>query len=351
MSFTDIKFKQSGRAEIDFLTAVGFGGAGIRSQVNDEVDRVAARLGDLPDDLDERNQVLENALNDCQAFRVQNMMGEWYSRQHGVIAINAFEQVQPELQADLDRLATGPSTIQIDADFDAPDYWQDVEFHRTTGGWEGHPYMGYVHGEIIHRKMVDKFFTDSIFKQRRAVARLATREHYDKILDMGCSSGHFTKALAETYPDADITGVDLSLRMLQHAQRIANNKGWCWHLFQRAGEDTRFADQEFDLVTSYIVLHEMPEDAIRAMFAEALRVLKPGGEILMSDVTRYIELNKLDQWRADRGAKYGGEPHWRASASLDFKQVAESAGFVDVSAGGMNGQKYPYIVQGRKPDE
>jgi len=351
MRFTEIEFKQRGRAEVDFLSAVGFGGADIRKQVDDKVDSVVSELGELPDDLDQRNQILEKALSGCSAFRVQNMMGEWYSRQHGEVAINAFEQVQPELQNELDRLSSGASIIHSDDDFSAPVYWQGVEFHRTQGGWDGHPHMGYVHGEIIHRKMVDKFFPGGIFAQRKAVAQLASKDHYDNILDMGCSSGHFTLALADTYPQANITGVDLSLRMLEHSQRIANDNGWSWALFQRAAEDTGFADNEFDLVTSYILLHEMPADAVKSMFKEALRVMKPGGELLMSDVTRYADLSKLEQWRADRGAMYGGEPHWRESASLDFKQLLPSLGFVAVSVGGMDGQKYPYVIQARKPNE
>jgi len=138
--------------------------------------------------------------------------------------------------------------------------------------------------------------------------------------------------------------------MLEHSQRVANEQQWPWRLLQRAAEDTGLESDQFDLVTSYIVLHEMPVSAIRAMFKEALRLLKPGGEILMSDVTRYAELSKLDQWKADRGAQYGGEPYWRESASLDLKEVAESAGFSEVTAGGMNGQKYPYIVQATKPN-
>lgn len=351
MSFTDIKFKQRGRAEIDFLISVGFGGQTVRNQVSNKMDKTIAQLGELPSDLDQCNHVLENELSKFSVFRVQNLMGEWYSKQHGRVAITAFEEVHAELEESLDALSVGQSTIHIDDDFVAPEYWEGVEFHRTTGGWEGHPHMGYIHGEIIHRKMVDKFFPGGVFKQRKAVAMLAEQDRYGHILEMGCSSGHFTKALAETYPQANITGVDLSLCMLQHAQRLANEQNWSWQLYQRAAEDTRFDDNQFDLVTSYILLHEMPEQAIRAMFKEALRVMKPGAEMLMSDVSRYADLNPRERWLADRGAKYGGEPHWRSSASLDLKQVIEDAGFVDVSAGGMNGQLYPYIVKGRKPNE
>ncbi len=351
MKFTDTQLKQRGRAEIDFLAAMGVAGAAIAKQVNEEVDQVVANFSELPVDLDQRNRDLEAALSANQAFRIQNMLGEWGARQHGEIAISAFEEIQPELQNELDRLSHGATKIFSDDDFTAPAYWQGVEFHRTTGGWDGHPHMGYIHGEIIHRKMVGKFASGNIFQQRKAVAKLASKTHYDTILDMGCSSGHFTLALAEVYPQAKIAGVDLSLRMLEHSQRIANDNGWEWKLFQRAAEDTGFADNQFDLVSSYILLHEMPEDAIKSMFKEALRVMKPGGELLMSDVTRYADLSPLEQWRADRGAMYGGEPHWRESASLDFHELLSQLGFDDVSVGGMDGQKYPYVIQARKPNE
>jgi SAM-dependent methyltransferase len=205
--------------------------------------------------------------------------------------------------------------------------------------------MGYVHGEIIHKKLVARFFPDGIFKQRRDVAAMAPRSDYARILDMGCSSGHFTSALAEVFPDAQITGVDLSARMLEHAHRTANAHGWNWQLYQRPAEATDFPDASFDLVTSYILLHEVPETANRAIFAEAFRVLEPGGDLLMSDVTRFADLDKLSAWKADRGARFGGEPFWRESAGLDLAVIARDAGFEAVEATGI----YPHVVWARKP--
>ena len=105
----------------------------------------------------------------------------------------------------------------------------------------------------------------------------------------------------------------------------------------------------FDLVASYIMLHELPGDVIRAVFAEAYRVLEPGGDMLMSDVTRYADMDKLAEWRADRGAMYGGEPHWRESARLDLAAIARDAGFLDVSGTYEGPGLYPYVVRGRKP--
>jgi hypothetical protein len=60
-------------------------------------------------------------------------------------------------------------------------------------------------------------------------------------------------------------------------------------------------------------------------------------------------LDRLGAWRADAGAKKGGEPYWREAASLDWSETAREVGFVDVSEGGLNGALYPWVIIGTKP--
>ncbi|WP_285017451.1 class I SAM-dependent methyltransferase [Novosphingobium sp. fls2-241-R2A-195] len=343
--------KQRGRASVDFLVHFGRGSQAVRAQGDREIAAAVPDPSSLPDDLDERGRWMEDAMAASRPWRVSQAVGEWHSTMHGLIAREAFEEILPDLQPVIAHFQTnGPATLEPAApDEAAPFYWQGVNFHRTAGGWDDHPLQGYIHGEIVHRRLVEAMFPGGIFLQRRAIAGMPPRDDYARILDMGASTGHFTAALQETYPSAQITGVDLSLRALEHAQRVANAHGWGWRLYQRPAERTGFAEASFDLVASYILLHELPAEAIRAVFAEAFRVLEPGGDMIMSDVTRYADMDKLGVWRADSGARYGGEPHWRESASLDLAEVARQAGFVDVNAVGLGPRAYPYVVQGRKP--
>lgn len=337
--------RQRGRASIDFLGLIAKAAGPIFAKVDADLAAKGVTAEALPDDLDARNDAVEAALANSKAHSLQNLLGDWHGRVHGPVAIKAFEEIEADLAPAMAAAEQGPATLHLDPAFEAPAYWDGVEFHRTAGGWEGHKHMGYAHGEIIHKKMVDRVFPGGIFKQRRTVAEMAPRRDYARILDMGCSSGHFTTALAETFPDAQIVGIDLSARMLEHAWRTANARGWDWALYQRAAEDTGFDDASFDLVTSYILLHELPTDTVRALLAEVFRVLTLGGDLIMSDVTRYADLDKLAAWKADRGARMGGEPHWRASAQLDLAALAREAGFEEAKADGL----YPHVLTARKP--
>ncbi len=340
---------QRGRASIDFLGHMFHGTQKIREAASEYVVSEFGEGKDLPDDLDQRVKQVSEYASQLPATRVRRTVGEWHAQNHGLIAIDAFEELGEDFAKDLHQYDEGTSRLTHDDDYENPYYWQGVEFHRTSGGWDGHDYMGFIHGEIVHKKMVDVIYPGGIFKQRCEVAKLAPQDQYESILEMGTSTGHFTLGLALAYPDAKITGVDLSTRALEHALRVGNANNYSWDLYRRPAETTGFDDNSFDLVTSYILLHEMPVAAIKEIFAEAYRVTKPGGDMLMSDVVRYAEQNKLQVALADEDAIYGGEPYWRESASADLVALAQEVGFTNVRATNLGTGPYPHVVIGTKP--
>jgi SAM-dependent methyltransferase len=343
----ETSLRQRGRAELSFLADLGLVGGHLRRAVRHDIE---ARLpaASLAADLDRRNQQVEAALQDSRAYENYLTLHRWGLNNLTRAAFDAFEANRAALEPQLTGPLTGPATLTLPDNVRIPDYWHNW-FHNTTGGWDGHEHMGFIHGELIHRWVVGATFPGNIFAQRAAAAAECPRSDYRRILDMGCGTGHYTTALTRRFPEAEIFGTDCSERLLNYAVRVANENGWAWHLHRVPNERTGFPGGHFDLVTSYILLHELPRTAIRETFAEAFRVLRPGGDMLMADVTRFQEMDPLAVWQQDRAAHREKEPFWRESATLDLAAAARDAGFVKARSYGLGAAKYPWIVYGRKP--
>jgi len=105
-----------------------------------------------------------------------------------------------------------------------------------------------------------------------------------RVLDVGCSVGISTRALAEAFPDAKVTGVDLSPHFLAVAATRGEaaalpNVDW---LHARA-EAMPLEDACADVVSFAFVFHELPSHAARDILREARRVLRPGGVLVLTD--------------------------------------------------------------------
>jgi SAM-dependent methyltransferase len=316
-----------------------------------DVDLAARGLDEvnLPENLNQRLLETDRALANSASASAYAVLSEYNSVHHGRVASAAFEEIREELEPRLSALMQGPTTIESLPNSNRPQYADAAWIHRTTGGWDGHAYQGFIHGELVHREYVARIYPGDIFAQRRLILGVLPRQDYGKIFEIGTSSGHYTLQLAHEFPQAEIWGCDVSVRMLEQAQRVANARGFKWRLFIGAGESTGFDSEIFDLVTSYIVLHEIPAEAIKAQLREAFRMLRPGGDVLFSDVTRYQALSKSAVRWADYTAVHGGEPFWRESASLDLAAAAREAGFVNVRSEGFRGATYPWYIYGHKP--
>ncbi|TQV65460.1 MAG: malonyl-ACP O-methyltransferase BioC [Halothiobacillaceae bacterium] len=99
------------------------------------------------------------------------------------------------------------------------------------------------------------------------------------VVDLGCGTGAATRALRKRYPRAGVLGLDISTGMLAMARA-----GQPWlrkpHLVCADMERLPLGDASVDLLFSSLTLQWSNEP--ERVFAEARRVLKPGGVFVFS---------------------------------------------------------------------
>ena len=113
------------------------------------------------------------------------------------------------------------------------------------------------------------------------LARLMTGEC---VLDVGCGTGTLAIAAKRRLgPSGTVHGVDASPEMLARAQKKAKKAGVEISFRNGLAETLPFADGQFDVVLSSVMLHHLPQKARRQCAREIRRVLKPGGRVLAID--------------------------------------------------------------------
>jgi len=123
----------------------------------------------------------------------------------------------------------------------------------------------------------------------------------ESVLDLGCGTGWFTRKLTARFPEARVTGADLSPGMLAQAEAATDRADVNW--LNADAEQLPLADQSVDLVFSNLMVQwsQQPE----AVLAECQRVLRPGGLLVMSTLVDGTLRELKQAWaKADPG-----QPH------------------------------------------
>ncbi|MHA6621958.1 class I SAM-dependent methyltransferase [Pseudonocardia sp. DLS-67] len=121
----------------------------------------------------------------------------------------------------------------------------------------------------------------------------ARLEGDEQLLDLGCGRGAVLIAAAKRLPSGHAVGVDLWSRDQSgngpEATLVnAAAAGVADRVEVRTADMTAlpFADDSFDVVTSALAIHNIPSLAARYRAVdEAMRVLRPGGQLLVADIS------------------------------------------------------------------
>jgi ubiquinone/menaquinone biosynthesis C-methylase UbiE len=167
-----------------------------------------------------------------------------------------------------------------------------------------------------------------------------------RVLDLGCGTATLTILVKQTHPESVVVGLDGDPQILEIGRAKAAKAGVDITLDHGMAFQLPYPDNSFDRVLSSLVLHHLaPEDKQRTA-REALRVLRPGGELHVVDFGKprgvAAGLISLVGRRLERAADNiaGLLPEYFRQAG--FEQVQEAAHYKTI-VGMLT------LYQGRKP--
>jgi arsenite methyltransferase len=114
----------------------------------------------------------------------------------------------------------------------------------------------------------------------------------ERVLDLGCGRGAVLLTAAKLVPHGSVVGVDIwradqtgNSAAATLANADAEGVADRVELHTADMTDLAFPDDSFDLVVSNLAIHNLPDnDARRSAIDEAVRVLRPGGHVVIADL-------------------------------------------------------------------
>lgn len=214
--------------------------------------------------------------------------------------------------------------VELDPSLEMPTYYVSCDIHQHPGGVWSDPLAGLVYQRAAstttplagarHADLHDRF-TDVI---------AAIDPDPGRILDMGCGFGKSTRPIAARFERARIDAIDLSAPCLEAAAIDCERV----RFRQMNAAATDYPPGQFDLVTSTMLLHEMPPSVIEQTLAESARLLRPGGKMVHLDF--YHLPDAFGRFIHYTHGQRNNEPYMQPLAEMDLAATIERAGFRNV---------------------
>ncbi len=152
---------------------------------------------------------------------------------------------------------------------------------------------------------------------RQRTATLARIQPGEQVLDVGCGTGTLAIEVQSRVGTAGrVAGVDPGTQQIARARAKAARRNVPIEFQIGVIEQLPFPDQTFDVVLSTLMMHHLPASLKSQGLAEIVRVLKPGGRLVIADFKRKQE-------RAGQAARF----HAGGSSMQDLAALVKEAGF------------------------
>ena len=184
-------------------------------------------------------------------------------------------------------------------------------------------------------KWYDGMVTDDDSYQTQVIApnisRLMDLRAGQKVLDLACGSGFFSRIFASVVGPKNVVGVDIAERLISIARK--NNPELDFRV-SPAHDISIFSPDTFDKVAIILAIQNIAE--IKAMLAEIARVAKPDGAVYIVMNHPAFRIPKRSEWGFD---EVKGQQYRRIEGYL-----RESKEDIDMKPGSSQGQDSSQIT-------
>lgn len=206
---------------------------------------------------------------------------------------------------------------------DLPDWYRDWDIHlQPHGVWSSAKAARvYEHGA----RLVMLGENDDYRFHRLFAETALPKRSFRRIVDLGCGFGKSTWPMKQAFPEADVIGVDFSRPCIELARERCAERGLDVTFIAGDACATGLPDGCADLVTSTMLIHEMPGDALADLYREAARLLAPGGSLRFLDFQHRGD--RLRDRLIDEHGDRNNEPFLPPMLRQDQTKLALAAGF------------------------
>lgn len=121
---------------------------------------------------------------------------------------------------------------------------------------------------------------------KRRVLEHAHLQPGEDVLDLGCGTGTLAVAAAESQPTARIVGLDADPAILERARGKAADAGADISFDEGLSTALPYGPASFDVVLSTYFFHHLRDEDKQRTLSELMRVLRPGGRLVVGDLGR-----------------------------------------------------------------
>ena len=277
-------------------------------------------------------------------FLKERGLFKWYSSLRCATQELVWQSVLRAIEADPDSVqnisaAATPKhggSLVLDNTIDLPEYIDTMDVHLMPGNYQGGHRQGAEAGAVYDNGLDVFSFgvmgknLDDIGHSMANFTRLKWPELNPKlIVDVGCTIGHNTVPWKQTFPEAEVHGLDAASPCLQYGHARAEAMGVPIAFKQVLCDALPYNDNSVDVVFSSMFLHELPTPIIKAFFNEAHRVLKPGGVLINMELPPNDALGAYDAFYLDWDCFYNNEPFYKDFRDLSYSSLCSDAGFAE----------------------